>query len=312
MTYIGISPVEGGEAQATSILFAGDSDIELWKNTDQLYPGSVNKGDGGSTCKQWTNRIDQWLDKYQPTTVVLVCGENDLAYGDSPSKAFQNFKKVVDKISDSGATPIYFGTKPEPSTKGLHAQYRKYDALIRDHYEEKSQSPFVMIDVYPVFVKLGNPNSLYRNDRLHLSNEGYGYWNTWLQAELDDTSGCRHWMNGECTLASGDDSNPVSTPTKAPAPAPTKAPSPKTSAPTSISSTSSTVTSSTSTTQFCKDDENFKFKGNKNKTCADWVAKGNRNDIRKKCRKNSKNVKVMWRCPKTCGQQGLGYCDFLE
>jgi len=210
MTYIGISPVEGGEAQATSILFAGDSDIEFWENTDQLYPGSVNKGDGGTTCRQWTNRIDEWLDEYQPTVVVLVCGENDIAEGDSPSEAFQNFQKVVNKISDSGATTIHFGTKPEPLTKDLHEKYRNYDALIRDHYEEKSQKPFVMIDVYPAFVELGNPESFYQNDRLHLSNEGYDSWNTWLQAELDDSSGCRRWMNGECTLASGDDSNPVS------------------------------------------------------------------------------------------------------
>jgi len=113
-----------------------------------------------------------------------------------------------------------------------------------------------------------------------------------------------------CTGGGG--SNPVSTPTKAPAPAPTKAPSPKTSAPTSISSTSSTETSSTSTTQFCNDDENFKFKGNKNKTCANWVAKGNRKNIRKKCKKKSDSLKVMFWCPKTCGQQGLGFCDFLE
>jgi len=299
MTYIGISPVEGGEAQATSILFAGDSDISYWKKTDQKYPGSVNKGVGGTTCKQWTNRIDEWLDEFQPTTVVLVCGENDL-YSYSPSQTFKNFKKIVNKISDSGATTIYFGTKPEPYTEDLHAQYREYDALIRDHYEEKSQKPFVMIDVYPAFVELGNPESFYRNDGLHLSNEGYGHWNTWLQTELDDSSGCRRWMNGECTLASGDDSNPVSTPTKAPA----LAPSPKTSAPTS--------TSSTSTTQFCKDDENFKFKGNKNKTCADWVAVGKPKKIRKKFRKKSNNKMVKFWCPKTCGQQGLGFCDFLE
>ena len=32
----------------------------------------------------------------------------------------------------------------------------------------------VMVDVYPSFEALGNPDSLYRNDDLHLSNAG-GY-----------------------------------------------------------------------------------------------------------------------------------------
>jgi len=102
-----------------------------------------------------------------------------------------------------------------------------------------------------------------------------------------------------CTGGGG--SNPASTPT---------------SAPTSISSTSSTITSTTSsttsTTQFCDDDENFEFRGDESKTCADWVATGDRDNIQRKCRRKSNGSKVMFWCPKTCGQQGLGFCDFLE
>merc|ERR1711935_1000139 len=80
-----------------------------------------------------------------------------------------------------------------------------------------------------------------------------------------------------CTGGGG--SNPASTPT---------------SAPTSISSTSST----TSTTQFCDDDENFEFRGDESKTCADWVATGDRDNIQRKCRRKSKGSKVMFWCPK--------------
>jgi len=190
MLCLGKAPVNG------SILFAGDSDIELWKKTDKLYPNSKNKGVGGTTCKQWVGRIDKWLKKYKPDTVVLVCGENDLAYGQSPSKAFANFKKIVKKNSAKGATTIYMGTKPEPDTKDLHKKYRKYDDLIRDWGE--NQENFVMIDVYPSFEALGNPKNLYKKDKLHLSSKGYNYWNTWLQAALDDSSGCVLWESGEC------------------------------------------------------------------------------------------------------------------
>ena len=193
-------------AEVEPILFAGDSDIEFWENTNSEYPNSVNKGDAGSTCKEWVERIDERMNEFQPTTVVLVCGENDL-WDDSPSVVFSNFKKIVSKISAKGASVIYLGTKPEPFTEYIHAEYREYDAMIRDHYGQNQQEPLVMIDVYPSFVELGNPNSLYANDRLHLSQQGYGFWNSWLKAALNDSSGCLRWESGKCTLTSNSDDN---------------------------------------------------------------------------------------------------------
>jgi hypothetical protein len=151
-------------------------------------------------------RIDERMNESQPTTVVLVCGENDL-WDDSPSVVFSNFKKIVSKISAKGASVIYLGTKPEPFTKYIHAEYRQYDAMIRDHYGQNQQEPLVMIDVYPSFVELGNPNSLYANDKLHLSQQGYEFWNSWLKAALNDTSGCLRWESGKCTLTSNTDDN---------------------------------------------------------------------------------------------------------
>ena len=77
--FVLVTLCHGIKPSNASILFAGDSDIELWKNTDQNYPNSVNTGVGGTTCKQWKGRIDEWLKEDPPSTVVLVCGENDLA-----------------------------------------------------------------------------------------------------------------------------------------------------------------------------------------------------------------------------------------
>jgi len=208
----GISALESDE----TILFAGDSDIEYWEKTNQMYPNSVNRGDGGTTCNQWKNSIDEWLTKDQPSTVVLVCGENDLADGYSAAQAFSNFKKVVSKISAKGATTIYMGTKPEPDTTDLHAEYQKYDALIRDYYGGTQEESFVMIDVYPSFVELNNPQSFYQDDKLHLSTEGYGYWDDWLNDALNDNSGCLRWESAECVLASNDENNNDNEPTLEP------------------------------------------------------------------------------------------------
>jgi len=271
----GISASESGETKTSNtILFAGDSDIENWKKTNQKYPNSVNIGDGGTTCNQWKGRIGKWLTKDQPSTVVLVCGENDLASGDSPAQAFSNFKKVVKKISDKGATTIYMGTKPEPDTTGLHAKYQKYDALIRDYYGGTQEEPFVMIDVYPSFVELNNPQSFYKNDKLHLSSKGYGYWDDWLNDALNDNSGCLRWESGECVLASNDDND-----------------NDNDNEPTLEPTTSSTSTSS------CSDNLDFRFRDKDWKGC-NWVAE----KANKRCKKWDQGYKLKVWCPKACDE----------
>jgi len=187
-------------SSSEEILFAGDSDVSRWKKTDEIYENSANLGDGGTTCRQWANRIKNGVDKYSPTVVVLVCGENDLSdrYAE---EAFDDFRKVVEQIHAKGVDRvIYMGTKPEPDTKDLHKDYRDYDELIRDYYvNAEPDGKFTMIDVYPSFLAMGNPRSLYANDDLHLSKEGYNYWNAWLQSALVDNN-CIRWQNGNCAI----------------------------------------------------------------------------------------------------------------
>jgi len=250
----------------------------------------LNRGDGGSTCQQWTNRIDRFLTKFKPSTVVLVCGENDLAEGDSPAQVFRNFQKIVTKLTASGADVVYLGTKPEPSTKNLHSKYRQYDALIREYYEQQPQKNLVMIDVYPSFVELGNPRNLYARDKLHLSKNGYGYWNTWLQASLDD-KGCRRWQSGNCVLrGETNDSDNSSVDEEEDGDSTSSSNDAPTEPPTSVSTSSSS-------TEECADDDSFRFRERKRMDCR-WV--GKRPDQR--CKRKYKNQRLWEYCPDACDE----------
>ena len=262
-----------------SILFVGDSDIQYWKKkTNQKFPNSTNRGNGGTTCKHWVNKIDKFLKKDAPTTVVLVCGENDLYYN-SPATAFSNFKKIVNKIAAQGATTIYMGTKPEPGTKSMHAKYRKYDALIREYYDGSQQEALIMVDVYPSFVDLGNPDYFYRNDDVHLSGKGYSYWTEWLTQTLNDNTGCILWESGTCSMKTdNNENNDESTPD-----------------PTSDPSTFEPSTFEPS----CSDDSEFLWRGKKSKDC-DWI--GERTKLKKWCNKSYKKTKVNEWCPEACGE----------
>ncbi|MGK3738552.1 MAG: hypothetical protein ACI90V_005399, partial [Bacillariaceae sp.] len=229
----------------------------------------VNVGDGGTTCRQWVKRIGNNVDKHSPSTVVLVCGENDL-FNRYADEVFEDFRKVVDTIYAKGVERvIYMGTKPEPDTKDLHIDYREYDEMIRNYYvDDEPDGKFTMVDVYSSFVALGNPRSLYANDNLHLSKEGYNFWNDWLQSALADAD-CVRWQDGDCAVRTDgggneDDNN-----------------SPDESTPTPTS---------------CSDDPNFRFRGKKRKDC-DWVGrKPNR-----RCGKKYKGSKLWKYCPLSCG-----------
>jgi len=204
-------------------LLAGDSDIEYWPSwmwKDAFPADAVNEGVGGRSCATLSTKINKLLTKHNndapPQWVVLVCGENDLGDHGTVSKAFASFKDVVNKIllttsdDDSAYAPrvLYFGTKPEPSTKSLHKAYRLYDKRIRKWAAELASSstlpPLVMVDSYKSFQELGNPRNLYSGDKLHLSNKGYRKWTDWGKAAIANAdSTCTVWQKKICTQNAG-------------------------------------------------------------------------------------------------------------
>ena len=181
-------------------LFIGDSDIEEW-DTSQFIDSS-NIGDGGSTCNDTLSSIDEVLEQYTPVHVVIVCGENDL-WQRTVEDTFEDFQAIVNKIILSGASVTYMGTKAEPATTELHAEYREYDSLIQDsavNLANNSYAPLNVVDVYQGFEDIGNPNSLYQDDELHLSLDGYEYWNQWL-VQISNDSDCIIWQSQECRVS---------------------------------------------------------------------------------------------------------------
>jgi lysophospholipase L1-like esterase len=191
---------------APEILFMGDSDIDYWETTGRFL-SSQNVGVGGYTCKNVQKEAQVFLVAFDvPDWLVVVCGENDIASGESVSNTFEQFKKVVAPALIEGTRVLYIGTKPEPDTTSDHSRYRAYDAKVFEYATELASSsseydtkapPLVVIDSYNGFEDNGNPDSFYQNDGLHLSDEGYAFWNTWAGLALADGS-CVRWRNSVC------------------------------------------------------------------------------------------------------------------
>ncbi|GMH55085.1 hypothetical protein TrLO_g5799 [Triparma laevis f. longispina] len=194
---------------ADPLLFVGDSDIDYWRNTESQFSEGhsaiYNVGFGGYTCSDVKPEVTSFTATFAPKTVVLVCGENDLAGGASVSSTYSKFKEVVQAYIDGGAEKVItVSTKPEPETTSLHTKYEELDGLIKSDFIKTMDGKFVFIDSYNAFLDVGNTRDLYADDGLHLSDKGYEHWNTWVATTLSDVTGCTLWKSNECD-EEGDD-----------------------------------------------------------------------------------------------------------
>jgi len=199
------------ERPENGIIFIGDSDVDYWYTSRETLPGSFNYGVGGDTCTKVFDDFKSLVKSVKKIKwMVLVCGENDLAAGASVDTVFKRWKKIYNAAMKENIKIIMMGTKPEPDTKSLHNKYKKYDkklmSFAKKEIKKKGVPSFIFVDSYNSFKSLGNPKTLYSDDKLHLSAKGYEYWNVWLKNAYDnalcdnndDECKCYVWKKSSC------------------------------------------------------------------------------------------------------------------
>jgi len=221
----GMTPICGSNLEppkSGETLYVGDSDVDYWISRPSSF-FDYNVAVGGYTCEDVVENVETYLDYFKPKTVVLVCGENDLASGASVSTASDRLSSAVKIINEKGAAVIFMGTKNEPNTTSLWDEYAQYDDYARSLAKTKcgtnvaGRPEFTFIDVNTAFEDVGNPDSFYAPDQLHLSDEAYALWSEWVGAALNE-SACCSWRGNECVQnhTPGPTSGPASGPTSGP------------------------------------------------------------------------------------------------
>lgn len=165
---------------AGSLLFIGSSSIRLWSSlTDDFAPMSViNRGFGGSTIEEVNHYADRIVHKYNPSVIVIYCGENDLTEGRSPALVFQDFKKFIGETEKNlGKVPVaYISAKPSPARWEHWRKFETLNRMVEQFAKGRPNLRFINIS-QSLMSDTGEPDStLFVEDQLHMNSGGYANW----------------------------------------------------------------------------------------------------------------------------------------
>ncbi len=173
------------------IVFAGSSSFTRWTDVASYFPARsiINRGFGGSSLLDVIRYANDVILKYRPKTVVIYCGENDLA-GDAKLSAYaveQRFRQLFGMIRKDlpNARIVYVSMKPSPSRWSLRAKFRAGNHFIESYLAKQPNTAF--IDVWPSMLGSdGRPRrELFVDDELHMNEEGYRLWAPLIEKALE-------------------------------------------------------------------------------------------------------------------------------
>jgi hypothetical protein len=172
-----------------AVLFTGASNIRLWKNVGEAFPGHeiFNRGFGGAEMSDLVEFAGRIVIPYHPKIVIIYAGDNDLADHKTPEQitaAFQAFaQKVHAALPDTVIGCI--AVKPSPSRAKLIAQVKQTDTLLESFCRTTANTIYID-DLTPMLNPTGGPRpELFGKDGLHLNEQGRAIWISLIQPILD-------------------------------------------------------------------------------------------------------------------------------
>lgn len=165
---------------AGAVLFTGSSSIRMWTNlAEDMKPTTViNHGFGGSQLPDVLRYMDRLIIPFEPSAIVLYCGENDIDAGRSAQQVADDFTTFVQYARRRGISgPIYFvSLKPSPARFARWPDFQKANALISDIC--RAGKGLYYIDISAAMLGPGGRPlaDIWLSDGLHMNAKGYGIW----------------------------------------------------------------------------------------------------------------------------------------
>lgn len=172
-----------------AVLFTGASNIRLWKNIGDAFPGHrvFNRGFGGAEMADLVEFAGRIVIPYRPRIVIIYAGDNDLAEHKTPEQISADFRAFAQKVHAVLPETIIgcIAVKPSPSRAKLVAQVKETDALLGSFCRTNANTIYID-DLMPMSNAAGGPRpELFGKDGLHLNEQGRAIWVSLIRPILD-------------------------------------------------------------------------------------------------------------------------------
>jgi lysophospholipase L1-like esterase len=162
------------------IVFYGSSSMRLWGSLAEDFPDLpvLNTAFGGSTLAACAWFFRRLVVPFQPRSLLIYAGDNDLGDGRSPEAVLTSLRDLLRQM-DEALPGVRFGfltIKPSPSRWHLIERIKAVNSLAEAELANRPGA--FVIDVFgPMLGPDGQPRTeLFAEDGLHLSAEGYRLW----------------------------------------------------------------------------------------------------------------------------------------
>lgn len=172
-----------------AVLLVGSSSIGFWND---LAPADLSpltvipRGFGGSVMNDVIYYFDRVVAKYNPRAIVLYEGDNDLAWGLTPTTILSQLDTLIEMIkSNLPGTRLYI-LSVKPSIARAHLWDLAMQVNSGFTQRAKSDKDIFHIEVHTYLLNEdGSFNSnIYESDQLHLNTAGYEIWADVIRAAL--------------------------------------------------------------------------------------------------------------------------------
>ncbi|WP_340106127.1 GDSL-type esterase/lipase family protein [Rhodohalobacter sp. 8-1] len=172
-----------------ALLFVGSSSIRFW-DTAKAFPDYpvINRGFGGSHLSDVLYYYDRVIGRFDPSMILLYCGENDIAAGLDPDKVFDDYTELLSRIGQPfpDADVVYISIKPSGSRQAFTDQFEAFNERVKKFNETTNRLHYVDLASLLIHDNGTPDDSLFVDDRLHLNENGYRLWNEKMREFLAD------------------------------------------------------------------------------------------------------------------------------
>lgn len=167
------------DSSRESIVFTGSSSIRFWTDLQQLFPSHqiINTGFGGSQTSDLLFFADELILKYQPKTVFIYEGDNDISQAKKPREILKDFRELIRKLETLNPAPniVVIAAKPSLARWHLKRRYKKFNRKLRRMCNSQENIQFA--DAWSVMMEDRNiKQDLFIDDGLHMNQKGYALW----------------------------------------------------------------------------------------------------------------------------------------